>query len=173
MPLCARSGGRLRKGHAGDEGTWRHGHKNQGGCTSGVPCQGWYRRQAVGCGCDRGPASTVHSRSAPSMASVHAMRATSLITRTSAAAAAAAVSGSGRRGASARSIATSIVARGGRKESAKQKVAVGTGAVKGGGNERVDRLLSRLGQGLTLVHFSAQLEPCLTQENTLHSLDTP
>ena len=28
-------------------------------------------------------------------------------------------------------------------------------------------------QGLTLVHFSAQLEPCLTQENTLHILHTP
>jgi len=28
-------------------------------------------------------------------------------------------------------------------------------------------------QGLTLVHFSAQLEPCLTQENTLHTLNTP
>jgi hypothetical protein len=28
-------------------------------------------------------------------------------------------------------------------------------------------------QGLTLVHFSAQLEPCLTQENTLHNLNTP
>ena len=27
-------------------------------------------------------------------------------------------------------------------------------------------------QGLTLVHFSAQLEPCLTHENTLHSLNT-
>ena len=27
-------------------------------------------------------------------------------------------------------------------------------------------------QGLTLVHFSAQLEPCLTQENTLHTLNT-
>jgi len=27
--------------------------------------------------------------------------------------------------------------------------------------------------GLTLVHFSAQLEPCLTQENTLHTLNTP
>ena len=26
--------------------------------------------------------------------------------------------------------------------------------------------------GLTLVHFSAQLEPCLTQENTLHTLHT-
>jgi len=33
--------------------------------------------------------------------------------------------------------------------------------------------VARLGQGLTLVHFSAQLEPCLTQENTLHTLDTP
>jgi hypothetical protein len=31
----------------------------------------------------------------------------------------------------------------------------------------------RAGQGLTLVHFSAQLEPCLTQENTLHTLHTP
>jgi len=28
-------------------------------------------------------------------------------------------------------------------------------------------------QGLTLVHLSAQLEPCLTQENTLHTLYTP
>ena len=28
-------------------------------------------------------------------------------------------------------------------------------------------------QGLTLVHFSAQLEPCLTHKNTLHTLNTP
>jgi hypothetical protein len=28
-------------------------------------------------------------------------------------------------------------------------------------------------QGLTLVHCSAQLEPCLTQENSLHTLNTP
>ena len=28
-------------------------------------------------------------------------------------------------------------------------------------------------QGLTLVHFSAQLEPGLTQESTLHNLSTP
>jgi hypothetical protein len=28
-------------------------------------------------------------------------------------------------------------------------------------------------QGLTLVHFSAQLEPCVTQENTLHTLKHP
>ena len=28
-------------------------------------------------------------------------------------------------------------------------------------------------QGLTLFHFSAQLEPCLTQETTLHTLNTP
>jgi hypothetical protein len=28
-------------------------------------------------------------------------------------------------------------------------------------------------QGLTLVHFSAQLEPCLSQENTLHTLRIP
>jgi len=26
---------------------------------------------------------------------------------------------------------------------------------------------------LTLVHFSAQLEPCLTQKNTLYTLNTP
>jgi len=29
------------------------------------------------------------------------------------------------------------------------------------------------GQGLTLVAFSAQLEPCLTHKNTLHTLNTP
>jgi len=28
-------------------------------------------------------------------------------------------------------------------------------------------------QGLTLVHFSAQLEPCLTHKNTPHTLHTP
>jgi len=28
-------------------------------------------------------------------------------------------------------------------------------------------------QGLTLVHVSAQLEACLTQEHTLHTLYTP
>jgi hypothetical protein len=27
--------------------------------------------------------------------------------------------------------------------------------------------------GAQLVHFSAQLEPCLSQENTLHTLNTP
>jgi len=27
-------------------------------------------------------------------------------------------------------------------------------------------------QGLTLVHFPAELEPCLAQENTLHTLNT-
>jgi hypothetical protein len=26
---------------------------------------------------------------------------------------------------------------------------------------------------LTLVHFAAQLQPCLTRENTLHTLNTP
>jgi len=30
-----------------------------------------------------------------------------------------------------------------------------------------------LKQGLTLVHFSAQLEPCLTQKNALYTLITP
>jgi hypothetical protein len=29
------------------------------------------------------------------------------------------------------------------------------------------------GQGLTLVRFSAQLEPCLTRKNTLHTLHIP
>jgi hypothetical protein len=29
------------------------------------------------------------------------------------------------------------------------------------------------GKGLTLVHFSTQLEPCLSHENTLHTLNTP
>jgi hypothetical protein len=28
-------------------------------------------------------------------------------------------------------------------------------------------------QGLTLVHVRAQLEPCLTHKNTLHTLRTP
>jgi hypothetical protein len=28
-------------------------------------------------------------------------------------------------------------------------------------------------QGLTLLHFSAQFEPSLSQENTLHTLNTP
>jgi hypothetical protein len=28
-------------------------------------------------------------------------------------------------------------------------------------------------QGLTLVHFSTRLEPCLTQTNTLHTLNSP
>jgi hypothetical protein len=28
-------------------------------------------------------------------------------------------------------------------------------------------------QGLTLVHLLAQLEPCLTHKNTLHTLNTP
>jgi hypothetical protein len=35
------------------------------------------------------------------------------------------------------------------------------------------RLFIIHGQGLTLVHFSAQLEPCLTHKNTLHTLNTP
>ena len=35
--------------------------------------------------------------------------------------------------------------------------------------------VARARQGLTLVHFSAQLEPCLTRKNTLlvHTLNTP
>ena len=31
----------------------------------------------------------------------------------------------------------------------------------------------RAGQGLTLVEFSAQLEPCLTQQSTQHTPNTP
>ena len=44
-----------------------------------------------------------------------------------------------------------------------------------GGAASGSRRLKRpaLGQGLTLVHFSAQLEPCLAQQNTLHTQDTP
>jgi len=38
--------------------------------------------------------------------------------------------------------------------------------------QRHDHHGARL-QGLTLVHFSAQLEPCLLQENTLHTGNTP
>jgi len=38
---------------------------------------------------------------------------------------------------------------------------------------RVSPLRMPAKQGLTLVHFSAQLEPCMTQENTLHTLHTP
>jgi hypothetical protein len=30
-----------------------------------------------------------------------------------------------------------------------------------------------VGRGLTLVHFSAQLEPCLTHKNTLYTIITP
>jgi hypothetical protein len=33
--------------------------------------------------------------------------------------------------------------------------------------------LALRGQGLTLLHFSAQLGPCLTHHNTLHTLNTP
>jgi len=45
----------------------------------------------------------------------------------------------------------------------------GSGGAGGGGDE------DAMGawQGLTLVHFSAQLEPCLTQGNNLHTLNTP
>jgi len=34
-------------------------------------------------------------------------------------------------------------------------------------------LRSTSAQGLTLVHFSAQLQPCLTHKDTLHTLNTP
>jgi len=43
-----------------------------------------------------------------------------------------------------------------------------TAAASHGGGAATGR-----GQGLTLVHFSAQLEPCLSQENSLHTLNTP
>jgi hypothetical protein len=35
------------------------------------------------------------------------------------------------------------------------------------------RAATSTAQGLTLVHFSAQLEPCLPQEITLHTLVHP
>ena len=49
---------------------------------------------------------------------------------------------------------------------------------RGGGGSRRGGAHTRDGieagdQGLTFVHFSAQLEPCLSQENTLHTLNTP
>ena len=36
-----------------------------------------------------------------------------------------------------------------------------------------NRLRAACAQGLTHVHFSAQHEPCLTHNNTLHTLNTP
>jgi hypothetical protein len=39
--------------------------------------------------------------------------------------------------------------------------------------ERLANTTSHTRQGLTLVHFTAQLEPCLTHKNTLHTLNTP
>ena len=38
---------------------------------------------------------------------------------------------------------------------------------------RVARRRRRQRQGLTLVHISAQLEPCLTHKPALHTLSTP
>jgi len=34
-------------------------------------------------------------------------------------------------------------------------------------------LRPRARQGLTLIHFLAQLKPCLTHKNTLHTLNDP
>ena len=50
-----------------------------------------------------------------------------------------------------------------------------TGAYAGAGSPGSPDLLDELGtrQGLTLVHFPAQLEPCLSQANTLHTLNAP
>jgi len=39
--------------------------------------------------------------------------------------------------------------------------------------EKLDGEADAAHQGLTLVHFSAQLEPCLTHINTLHTLNAP
>jgi len=36
-----------------------------------------------------------------------------------------------------------------------------------------ERVAAELRQGLTLVHFSAQLEPCVAHKTTLHTLNTP
>ena len=46
--------------------------------------------------------------------------------------------------------------------------------LRGSSRARLERIAARQrGQGLTRIHFSAQLEPCLSQENTLHTLHTP
>jgi len=48
------------------------------------------------------------------------------------------------------------------------------GARRDGGPEGGQaRLLLAVVQGLTLVQFSAQLEPCMTHKNTLHIPNTP
>jgi hypothetical protein len=50
----------------------------------------------------------------------------------------------------------------------------GGGQGAGAGQRLVRRaVVEPVDQGLTLVHFSAQLEPCPSQENTLHTLNTP
>jgi hypothetical protein len=40
-------------------------------------------------------------------------------------------------------------------------------------NEVLSKKDSRARQGLQLAHYSAQLEPCMTREKTLHTLNTP
>ena len=48
-----------------------------------------------------------------------------------------------------------------------------TGGDKGDVRASYQYCVQRVRQGLTLLHLSAQLEPSLTQETTLHPLDTP
>jgi hypothetical protein len=54
----------------------------------------------------------------------------------------------------------------------KQRETLESGEVLSIDYEYFSSLLYRR-QGLTLVHFSAHLEPCLTHKNTLHTLNTP
>ena len=69
----------------------------------------------------------------------------------------------------------------GREEESEKEEAVGRRRrrwLKGGGRRQMPSDVHGVGaegggQGLTLVHFSAQLEPSLKQENTLHTPNTP
>ena len=69
-------------------------------------------------------------------------------------------------------------------EGALPRRAAGSGSARGivapaGGAASIPNSLPRSStvetweQGLTLVHFSAQLEPCVTHKNTLHTLNIP
>jgi len=58
---------------------------------------------------------------------------------------------------------------------------VAGGVAKGGKGGKGDskgayqgiQFMKSYGQGLILIHFSAQFEPCLSHKNTLHTLNTP
>jgi hypothetical protein len=49
---------------------------------------------------------------------------------------------------------------------------VGEEPTGGNGSEEMANQDGALGQGLTLVHFSAQVEACLSHKTTLHTLNT-